>query len=112
MKAIDEFENNKIKIIEFLLDNLLKLQKENKIAFAKVVVNNKIIYLDVDGILYIIVTMMDYKKVIDNLSVDYRTILKYIPKITSNKIIDKIKSIYYSNNMLNILLIKDKVNIY
>ena len=70
-------------------------------------IKNDIIHIDMDNCIYTISSVMMYKRFIDKISYKYKTILKYLPSITNNKISNELLIKYYKCKQVT-LFIKEK----
>ncbi len=93
-----------IKLCDYIIQNAIKLLKKNKIKKINLSFENNIINIEVDDDIYIINSVISYKKFIDNISLEHKVILKYIPKIENNNIIESIDNIYKKYHKVNITL--------
>ena len=76
-----------IKVCDYIIQNLLKLVKKEKIDNIKFVFKNSIIHIDMDNCIYTISNVMMYKRFIDKVSYKYNILLKYIILIFHNYIV-------------------------
>ncbi len=93
-----------IKLCDYIIQNSLKLLKKNKVKKINLSLENNLINIEIDNDIYIINSIMSYKKFIDNISYEYKTILKYIPKIENVNITESINIIYNKYHKVNITL--------
>ena len=96
-----------VKVLDFIIQNIIKLNKKEKIKESKIVFKNDIIHIDMDNCIYTISSVMMYKRFIDKISYKYKTILKYLPTITNNKISNELLIKYYKCKQVT-LFIKEK----
>lgn len=96
-----------VKVLDFIIQNIIKLNKKEKINESKIVFKNDIIHIDMDNCIYTISSVMMYKRFIDKISYKYKTILKYLPSITNNKISNELLIKYYKCKQVT-LFIKEK----
>lgn len=95
------------KVLDFIIQNIIKLNKKEKIKESKIVFKNDIIHIDMDNCIYTISSVMMYKRFIDKISYKYKTILKYLPSITNNKVSNELLIKYYKCKQVT-LFIKEK----
>ena len=55
-------------ILDFIIQNIIKLIKKGKINQAKIVFKNDIIHIDMDNCIYTISNVMMYKRLTDKVS--------------------------------------------
>lgn len=96
-----------VKVLDFIIQNIIKLNKKEKIKESKIVFKNDIIHIDMDNCIYTISSVMMYKRFIDKISYKYKTILKYLPTITNNKISNELLIKYYKCKQVT-LFVKEK----
>lgn len=109
-KEIERMDS--FKICNYIVQNMIKLIKKNKIENIKMVVRNDVINIDIDNNIYTISNMIIYKKFIDNISLKYKLLLRYIPKVENNNIINTIKYMYYKNKQVVVVLNNQEFDIY
>ena len=100
-----------IKVCDYIIQNILKLIKKNKIDNVKLVFKNSIIHVDMDNCIYTISNVMMYKKFIDKVSYKYKVLLKYLPKEIDSSIIEKLLVYYYKKNYTTLLINKNYIDI-
>jgi len=100
-----------VKVLDFIIENIIKLIKKGKINQAKIVFKNDIIHIDMDNCIYTISNVMMYKRFTDKVSYKYKILLKYLPKINDNLVINNILIKYYKNKEVTVLLNEKKIDI-
>lgn len=100
-----------IKVCDYVIQNILKLVKKEKVDNIKLVFKNNIIHIDMDNCIYTISNVMIYKKFIDKVSYKYKILLKYLPKEIDDSIIKKLLIYYYRNNYTILLINKNYIDI-
>jgi hypothetical protein len=100
-----------IKVCDYIIQNLLKLVKKEKIDNIKFVFKNSIIHIDMDNCIYTISNVMMYKRFIDKVSYKYKILLKYLPKEIDDTIIKKLLIYYYKNNYTTLFINKNYIDI-
>lgn len=100
-----------IKVCDYIIQNILKLVKKEKVDNIKLVFKNNIIHIDMDNCIYTISNVMIYKKFIDKVSYKYKILLKYLPKEIDDSIIKKLLIYYYRNNYTILLINKNYIDI-
>lgn len=99
-----KLENNNLKICEYLVNNLLRLQKQGINSEMVVSIRENAIFLELEEEVYVIQNMIDYKKVIDELSKIFRLVLTYMPRKNKQfKIIDILEK-NKDNKNINLLI--------
>ena len=89
-------KNENLRICNYIIINTIKLLKKEKIK--------KVNVLLLSNLINIIYNMISYKKFIDNISFNYKELLKYIPRDNNKSIIESIKYVYNKYNQVNIEL--------
>lgn len=100
-----------IKIYFYLVQNIIDLNKKRNINNVLLVCKNDKIYLESNNVVYKINNMIEYKNVINTLSNEYKTILKYIPKLDDIDMYYEIESQYEKTNNVLIKFIGKKIYI-
>lgn len=100
-----------IKVCDYIIQNILKLVKKEKVENIKLVFKNSIIHVDMDNCIYTISNVMLYKKFIDKVSYKYKILLKYLPKEIDPSIINKLLVYYYKNNYTTLFINKSYIDI-
>lgn len=111
MEKLKIKEDCNLKIGGYLVQNLIKLQKKNIGEEAIISIRKSGVFLEIEGNIFVIKSMSEYKKVIDELSMCYRYLLKYIPKESDNEIMNQAFDIYNRTDRVNILIKNKKCNI-
>lgn len=97
-------KNENLRICNYIIINTIKLLKKEKIKKVNVLLLSNLINIELDNDIYIISNMISYKKFIDNISFNYKELLKYIPRDNNKSIIESIKYVYNKYNQVNIEL--------
>lgn len=97
-------KNENLRICNYIIINTIKLLKKEKIKKVNVLLLSNLINIELDNDIYIISNMISYKKFIDNISFNYKELLKYIPRDNNKNIIESIKYVYNKYNQVNIEL--------
>lgn len=100
-----------VKVFDFIVQNIIKLSKKQKIKSSKIVFKNDIIHIDMDNCIYTISNVMMYKRFIDKISYKYKVLLKYLPSLTENKLVNDLLLNYYKNKLVTLLISENNISI-
>lgn len=84
METNSEKENKIVEFSNYLIQNLVNIKKKNKVEKIKLNITNRYITIYLDNQKHKITNLIEYKNLIDELSLEYRMILKYFPKYTNH----------------------------
>lgn len=110
MEKINE-KDESIKLCNYIIENMCRLMKKQKIQKVKMVIKNGLIHIDIDDYIYTISNMVIYKKFIDQLSLKYTLFIRYFPRNNDKDIINKVINNYYKNYSVNIIINDEGINI-
>lgn len=83
MEINSEKTNKVIEFSNYLIQNLVNIKKKNNNKKIKLNITSRYITIYLDNQKHKITNLIEYKNLIDELSLEYRMILKYFPKYTN-----------------------------
>lgn len=104
-------KDESIKLCNYIIENMCRLMKKQKIQNVKIVLKNGLIHIDIDDYIYTISNMVIYKKFIDQLSFKYTLFIRYFPRSNDKELMNKIIINYFKNFKVNIIINNEGINI-
>ena len=97
-----------IKVFEYVIQNIMILNRKGKVEKVKVVLKNDLIHIDIDDCIYTLSNVIMYRKFIDKISYKYKVLLKYMP-LYDNLIMKEIALLNYNNNQVTVVIKNKKL---